>query len=228
MSIPVTVVISCAGMGRRLGLSKTKALVHICGRPLIAWQLDALKWVRDLRVVVGYQSQDVIDYVLSVRKDVIFTFNHDYRETGTAASFSKGALGVSGLVVSLDGDLIVRPSHLKAFIYKQMPILGVLEPSTDDPLYALMDNKSQMVTAFDRESNKSKQAMEWSGLCQLNVSQIVASQQMGLGSGHVYQLIEPHLPIPACQIDAREVDTSADFSRAEEWLSKHMHEWDEF
>lgn len=216
-------------MGRRLGLSKTKALVHICGRPLIAWQLDALRWVKDLRVVVGYQSQDVIDYVLSVRKDVLFVFNHQYKDTGTAASFTKGVCGVSsGLVVSLDGDLIVRPSHLKDFIYKQMPMLGVLEPSTDDPLYALMDGQSQMVTAFDREANTSKKMMEWSGLCQLNASQVSLSLQRGLGSGHVYQLIQPHLPMPAFRVDAREIDTSADFSRAEEWLSKHMHEWNEF
>src|ERR1044071_5171905 len=100
MSFPISVVISCAGVGQRLGLSKTKALAHVYGRPIIAWQLEALSWVKDLRIVVGYQASDVIDCVTQIRKDVVFAFNHEYSQTGTAASFIAGALGAKGLVVS--------------------------------------------------------------------------------------------------------------------------------
>ncbi|MBO7514279.1 MAG: 2-C-methyl-D-erythritol 4-phosphate cytidylyltransferase, partial [Lachnospiraceae bacterium] len=35
MSIPKTIVISAAGMGTRLGIGTTKALIDIDGKPLI-------------------------------------------------------------------------------------------------------------------------------------------------------------------------------------------------
>ena len=38
-----SVVICCAGMGTRLGIRTTKALVDICGAPLIIRQLQLLK-----------------------------------------------------------------------------------------------------------------------------------------------------------------------------------------
>ena len=38
-----SVVISCAGIGSRLGLGLTKALVQINGNSLISWQLKLFK-----------------------------------------------------------------------------------------------------------------------------------------------------------------------------------------
>ena len=59
----VSIVISCAGMGTRLGLGCTKALVEIEGKTLIERQLEILKDYDDIRVVVGYQAEQVIDAV---------------------------------------------------------------------------------------------------------------------------------------------------------------------
>ena len=56
-----TVVISCAGMGTRLGIGSTKALVDICGKPMIIRQLEMLDEVEDVRIVVGYQAEKVIE-----------------------------------------------------------------------------------------------------------------------------------------------------------------------
>ena len=56
MQTAQSVVISCAGIGSRLGLGTTKALLEIEGRSLIAWQLDFFRDVEDVRVVVGYQA----------------------------------------------------------------------------------------------------------------------------------------------------------------------------
>ena len=52
MSSVKSVVISCAGIGSRLGLGQTKALIKINGKSLIAWQLDLFKDVEDVRIVV--------------------------------------------------------------------------------------------------------------------------------------------------------------------------------
>ena len=78
-------MINCAGEGRRLGMGKTKALVSVLGEPLIAWHLRMLREVRDIVVVVGHQARDVIDVVSTLRRDVVFAFNHEYATTGTAA-----------------------------------------------------------------------------------------------------------------------------------------------
>ena len=75
----LTVVINCAGMGTRLGLGSPKTLLDICGKPLIIWQLDLLKNVKDIRIVVGYEAEKVIDVVTQFRKDIMFVFNYDYQ-----------------------------------------------------------------------------------------------------------------------------------------------------
>ena len=43
MSVSKTIVISCAGMGTRLGIGSTKALIDIDGKPLLIRQLELLK-----------------------------------------------------------------------------------------------------------------------------------------------------------------------------------------
>ena len=111
-----TIIISCAGMGTRLGIGVTKALVQVEGVPLIIRQLEGLKEYDDVRVVVGYQAEKVIELVKSYRRDIVFCFNYDYKTTGTAASFSKGLLGAREYVVAFDGDLLVNPKDLQDFL----------------------------------------------------------------------------------------------------------------
>ena len=67
-----TVIISCAGMGKRLGLGTTKALINVCDESLIIRTLKLLDEVEDVRVVVGYQADKVIEAVKSYRKNVVF------------------------------------------------------------------------------------------------------------------------------------------------------------
>ena len=66
-----SVVISCAGIGSRLGLGLTKALVQINGSSLISWQLKLFNDVEDLRLVIGFQGGEIIDEVRKFRDDVI-------------------------------------------------------------------------------------------------------------------------------------------------------------
>lgn len=225
MSSSLTVVISCAGMGRRLGVGKTKALAQIGGRPLIHWQLATLAHVEDVRIVVGYQAEEVVSCVRQVRNDVVFAYNRNYEKTGTAASFVAGSLGAKGRIVSLDGDLLITPREFARFTAQKEAALGVLKPNSEEPLYALLNANKSEVTGFSRTPKPTGQYVEWSGLCQLFDSQISQSVASNLGQGHVYELIEPHLPLPAVEIDAREIDTPDDFALAEQWLAVHKAEW---
>lgn len=223
MQTPFTVVISCAGEGRRLGLGRTKALVNVLGRPLIAWHLAMLRYVEDVRVVVGYQASDVIDTVRALRSDVVFVFNREYDRTGTASSLSRAAAGVAGDVISLDGDLLVHPEDFRAFADRPGSCLGVLPVTSDDPVFVTLERGSDNPRAvgFSREGG----AWEWSGLVRLAPQVIACARERNLADGHVYQLIEPSLPLPVMQIRAREVDTPADYDRAVAWMEPLQHHW---
>ena len=108
-----SVVISCAGIGSRLGLGLTKALVQINGSSLISWQLKLFKDVEDLRLVIGFQGSEIIEEVRKYRDDVIFCYNQRYFETKTGASFYLGARHANDYSLEWDGDLLVHPDDVK-------------------------------------------------------------------------------------------------------------------
>lgn len=202
----VSIIISCAGMGTRLGIGCTKALVDIDGKPLIIRQLEMLEDYDDIRIVVGYQAEKVIDVVKAYRDDITFVFNYDYKTTGTGASFSKGIIGAREYSVAFDGDLIVNPEDLKLFLEHDGECVGGCNPTTDNPvLMKIIDNK---VTAFSREFGE----LEWTGLAKLKTKKI------NPGTGHVYMMIEPLMPIDVIKIRTKEIDTPNDYENAIKWL----------
>lgn len=213
MSISTTIVISCAGMGSRLGLGCAKSLVDINGKPLIIRQLEMLQHHDDIRIVVGYQMEQMIDVVTSYRKDVIFAINKNYMNTGTGASFCIGAQNSRDYVISLDGDLLVNPDDLRDVLDTDGEFICGTEPSTDNPV--LMDtakvDKSLVVKEFSRERGQ----YEWTGLMKIkkeNISNV---------TGHVYTILEPLLPLPMKYIRTREIDTPDDYDRAVKWIKNN-------
>lgn len=206
----VSIVISAAGMGTRLGLGCTKALVEIEGKTLIERQLEILKDYDDIRVVVGYQAEKVIEVVNSIRKDVMFVFNHDYRNTGTGASFSLGAQHGREYVVALDGDLLVNPEDLIKAIEYEGSCVGGTTPSTDNPwtMPTKMIRGVENVVGFSKEEGE----YEWTGLAKIR------NDQLQPGTGHVFHLIEPLLPLPMIFIRTKEIDTVDDYERAVKWV----------
>ena len=210
MGISRTVVISCAGMGNRLGLGTTKALVEIDGKPLIIRHLEMLQNEKDIRVVVGYQAKKVIEVVRSYRSDVMFVFNHQYRETGTGASVAAAARYAGEYILSLDGDLLVHPDDMKKILTYEGEFVGGGEPETDDPwmVQTYEENGMEYASAFSHNEG----SYEWNGITQMK------SQKMLKGTGHVFQLIEPYLPLPFMKLRTREIDTINDYDRAVEWV----------
>lgn len=113
MSSAKSVIVSCAGIGSRLGLAKTKALIDIGNKTLIRWQLELFKEVEDVRVVVRFQANDVIREVKKYRNDVIFVYNHNYFDIKTGASYYLGARDGNELAIEIDGDLLAHPDDIK-------------------------------------------------------------------------------------------------------------------
>lgn len=205
-----TVIISCAGLGNRLGLGTTKALVEVDGKPLIVRHLEMLKEEEDIRVVVGYQAEKVIEVVKKYRQDVMFVFNHEYRTTGTGASVALAARYANEYILSVDGDLLVHPDDMQKVLSCEHEFVSGNEPGTDDPwmLQTYYDGGREYVSAF----SKCMGNYEWNGVTQMK------SDKMQSGSGHVFQVIEPHLPVPFMEVRTHEIDTVNDYERAIRWV----------
>ena len=213
MSFSRTIIIGCAGMGNRLGLGTTKALVEVEGKPLIIRHLEQLKDESDIRVVIGYQAEKVIEVVKQYRKDVLFVFNHNYRETGTGASVALAARYANEYILSLDGDLLIHPEDMKEILACENEFVGGNPVDSDDPwmLQTYEQDGKEYVSAF----SKCMGNYEWNGVTQMK------SSKMLKGNGHVFQLIEPHLPVRFMNIRTKEIDTVNDYERAIEWVRNH-------
>ncbi len=202
MSSVKSIVISCAGIGSRLGLGQTKALVKVNGKSLIAWQLEMFKDVEDIRIVIGYQANDIIEEVLKYRKDVVFVYNHKYFETKTGASFFLGSQHASEYVLEWDGDLIVHPDDVKKILNTEGEFVCYSEISSEETIFVQTD-KNGDVQAFSREKGDH----EWTGpVCMLR-------KKVMYSPDNVYNQIEPHLPMKGMLIRAYDIDTYNDYQR---------------
>ena len=200
-----TAIICCAGMGTRLGIGTTKALVDINGQPLILHQLRLLDEIDDVRIVVGYQAQKVIDIVNSYRRDLMFCFNYDYINTGTASSFCKGLVGAKEYVISIDGDVLFHPDDFKRFISKEDECIAGCSPEISDPVYMKLDDG--VVSEFSRENGD----VQWAGLAIMDVNRIVPDEN------HIYQILERMLPMKYMLIRSQEINTIGDYEKAIRW-----------
>ena len=202
-----SVVISCAGIGSRLGLATTKALIEIEGLTVIAHQLKALQGVEDIRVVVGYQAGDVIREVRRYRPDAIFCYNHDYFSTKTGASFYLGARHGNEYAVELDGDLLIHPDDMRMLLEQEGEWIAYADISSDDAVFCRVDSEGN-VLSFSSESGD----YEWTGPA------CIRKDKLRFSSGHVFNMLEPSLPMRGIKIRARDIDTYDDYTRAVDFV----------
>lgn len=210
MSSAKSVVISCAGIGSRLGLGLTKALVQINGRSLISWQLELFKDVEDLRIVVGFQANDIIEEVRKYRDDVTFIFNHRYFETKTGASFYLGARHANEFVLEWDGDLLVHPDDVKMILATEGEFICYSEKSSDDAVFVKVDEEGNVLN-FSREYGD----YEWTGPACMHKKYLTYTSQ------NVFNMFEPLLPMKGIKVRAYDIDTYEDYER----VSKIVKDW---
>ena len=203
MQAAKSVVISCAGIGSRLGLGTTKALINIHGKPLIRWQLELFQEAEDIRVVVGFGAHDVIEEVRQYRPDAIFVFNHSYFETKTGASYCLGARDGNAYALEYDGDLLVHPDDMKKLWSAEGEWIAYADQMSDDAIFVRVNERGE-VLSFSRESGD----YEWTGPCCLKREHIAYTFK------DVYNQLEPHLPLPGIKIRVCDIDTYGDYERA--------------
>lgn len=216
MPVSKTIVISCAGMGTRLGIGSTKALLDIDGKPLIIRQLELLKAYDDIRIVVGYQMEKVMEVAGAYRPDLLFVLNHNYRNTGTGGSFSLGIRHAREWVVSLDGDLLVHPDDLARVLESSRECVCGSVLGTEDPMR--MKTLTQDGQVYGVGFSRQEGEYEWTGLAQVRRSRLTP------GDRHVCDMMAPLLPLPMELIRTREIDTMADYERAVAWVRSGYRE----
>jgi choline kinase len=207
MPLAKSVVLSCAGIGSRLGLSKTKALMDIGGKTLIALQLELFREVEDLRIVIGYQGTEVIKEVLKYRRDVVFVYNHDYFNTKTGYSFYLGAKDANEYVIEWDGDLLVHPDDVRKCLETEDEFIGYAGKMSSDAVLCTV-NERGMVTGFSHETGN----FEWTGPA------CIRKNKINNYTDHVYNILEEHLPMRGLKIRACDIDTYEDYIQALEFI----------
>jgi NDP-sugar pyrophosphorylase family protein len=208
------VVIAAAGIGSRLGHGIPKCLVELAGRSLIERQLTLLSHIADIRVVVGYMEQTVMDAVWRVNQNVIVVRNPNYRETTTQDSYALGADGLTGHCLFLDADIIFESSSFHQFLDFAAPkdlAIGVTAAKTDNAVFAVTRPSAQgglEIMSFSSEPAE----FEWA-----NVVWAPAQAFLRRG-GPVFERLQIWLPAPAGVIVSYEIDTEQDLNRAQEFL----------
>jgi choline kinase len=207
-----TVVICAAGLGSRLGLDTPKCLVPIGKHKLIYYLLELLKDVPNIRMVIGFKEDDVIEYVRSIRNDVVFVRNPNYSTTTNAYSLHLGSKDLKEPFMFIDGDMILDPESYHTLAKKCEPgmdIVVITEAKTEDAVFVKLDDQNKVVE-FSRDPISK---LEWAGIGYFSNIKIDEDGQ------YVYQVIEKHLPIDTAQILCWEIDTPQDLNNTLNYLS---------
>ena len=106
-------LILSAGMGTRLDpLTRTcpKCMVHVAGRPMMEYQLDALRkaGVVECTIVVGYMADAVRDYFGASYRGLNLSYveNTVYAETNNLYSFWMARAELDDDTLLLEADLV--------------------------------------------------------------------------------------------------------------------------
>lgn len=198
------VVINAAGMGSRLGRGIPKALVKVCGIPLIEWQLRFLcHGISNVRLVVGFEGDALAKVARAIRPDITIIHNPHWAETKTAASLSLGMQGITTRCISLDADLLVDPQDFELMIRANQNCIGLTRPNSEQPVY--VDVTQNLARSFSYTQTSD---FEWTGLVNFNPKQIQPAD------GNVYEMISPLLPLDFVLVHCAEIDTPSDYIAA--------------
>jgi len=212
------VVIAVAGLGSRLGLGKPKCLVEVAGRRILNYQLDLLRGVPDVRLVVGYMEHDVIDAAFKLLPDVTIVRNPAYRTTTTQHSYWLGSRYLSEPCLYLDGDIIFEKKSFHAFLadaQANVPLIGITPAKTEQAVFASVEPGTRdhlfSVAGFSRSE---RTLWEWANIAYLPPGLLVEN------GGDVFSQLALHLPLRAQSVECCEVDTEGDLAQAEAFVAR--------
>ena len=210
------VIIAAAGRGKRLGRGMPKCLVPVNGIPIINYLLYLVRDIPSVRLVVGYCEDDVVKHVRSIKRDVIFVRNPNFRHTTTLQSFFLAGRGLHSPVLCVDGDMIIEENSFTAFLAQcdEKPLVGVASEISEDPVYAYTEGQGESlsVTGFGRDRPAT---YEWANMA------LIPPQWLAFEQTHFFEKLAHHLPLSAVPIRRVEIDTPPDLVAANTLLQRN-------
>lgn len=200
MNDSTTVVICCAGMGTRLGIGLPKTLVSINEKPLIIYLLELLDNFSDVRIVVGFQAEKIINIVKEYRKDITFVFNYDYETTGPAASLSKALIGANKKIISIGGDILINREDFEKINNMDECIAYSDITSSSPTLIEIKDGKAINIGGGGQ--------FEWQGILKIDKNKLIK------GNDYIFEMVKPNFPIEGLYVRSREIDSQEDYDNA--------------
>ena len=114
-------IILAAGQSTRMNTKPPKVLHEVCGRPMLAYVVDACRavGVKKILVVVGYGKEQIVERY-SGQNDICFVTQDEQKGTGHAVICCKEQLeGFAGEVMILYGDApLIRTETLQTLVDK--------------------------------------------------------------------------------------------------------------
>lgn len=201
------VVIAAAGFGSRLGRGHPKCLVEFRGKTLLERQLDLLKDVPDVRIVVGFQEDLVIERARALRDDITFVRNRAYASTTTLSSYELGARYIDAPCVFMDADIVFDPASFSDFLdaasTQGAPLVAYTDAKTVDAVHCTVE--SGKILSFSRTTVT---AYEWANLACLPPRYCEGS------ADSVYGHLSRDLPLQGHYVVSHEIDRPEDYEAA--------------
>ncbi len=207
-----TVVIAAAGKGSRLGAGLPKCLIEVNGHAVFEYQMKALQWADEIRMVVGYRAEEVIRRVSAVNDKVVFVWNEDYAKTTTLQSNFLGAEGIGEKALFIDGDMLLcrgTGEELCRRYEENECFIGVSRELSQEPVYAGVEGGYVRWFSYEKPSS-----YEWANVALIDTKMLEYAQT------HFYVQLEKYLPLPFLEVERLEIDTREDFLYAEQTVRK--------
>lgn len=200
-------IISMAGLGSRLGFNMTKGLVKVGEKRIIDYQLELLEEINDVRIVIGFQEEKVMEHVRKIRDDVTFVRNPDFKTTSTTHSIHLASKDLKDPYIIMDGDIIINKKDFKNFLNNcnNKSIICITPSKTEEAVFVSINKNSNTIESFQR-SPQSK--YEWTGIAYLNNIWLDKNQK------YVYKDLENYYPLNYFILDCYEIDTESDLEIA--------------
>ena len=111
------------------------------------------------------------------------------------------------LAIEIDGDLLVHPDDMKMLLQQEGEWIAYADKMSDDAVF-VKTNQAGEVLSFSRENGD----YEWTGPC------CIKKDKLTYSSEHVYNQLEPYLPIRGIKIRACDIDTYEDYQRVLDFI----------
>ena len=168
--------ILAAGVSRRLyphTYDIPKCLLEVGGKPIIHYQLDALKnlGVTDITMIVGYHREMLMINVEKNFPDLNFNFviNHHYFETNTAYSIHIGRDKLDSQVLLMNADVIYPEALLeKVFSSSYKTVLAVDIKACGKEEVKVIDGGQNKIVAIGKDLIEEQCLGEFIGVAKLS------------------------------------------------------------